>query len=419
MRPGMMRGVCGTVSDRPAPRTLSRLPHVTAALWALLVLALLVGAWLYARWAEARYVYALAPMGRFTQKIHGRALQAEALRHPDLLLALGSSELNQDDNSYSGAQVFQRYPTGFTVFTAGLGGRSAIHMLQDVAALGSSALRGRKVVVVMAASYFFDRLKVGPGGYDHNFSRLHAYALAFGGELGADVVRAAARRMLEYPETLDKDPLLAFALAQLARDGPAGRALYWAAWPLGKLGELILRLQDHGETVTAIWRQRQLRPDVSRVPAAIDWPALLSQAEGEDSRDPNHSLARIVRTGGAPAGQRAAAAVVLQRLQQSAEWSDVDLLLRALRTLGAEVLYLSPPAAGTFYDSLGVSREARMRLYYDRLHELGRRYGVTVLTFADFDEDETFLWDTVGHPSRKGWVLYAQALDRFYHDGAR
>jgi D-alanine transfer protein len=104
-----------------------------------------------------------------------------------------------------------------------------------------------------------------------------------------------------------------------------------------------------------------------------------------------------------------------QSVQASPEWTDFDLLLRALRELGAQPLILSLPAHGTYYEYRGVSAEARVSGYYTRLEALGRRYNVQVEDFADHDRDRGFHRDRWSHPSAKGWVYIDQALDAFYH----
>ena len=105
----------------------------------------------------------------------------------------------------------------------------------------------------------------------------------------------------------------------------------------------------------------------------------------------------------------------LQVLQRSAEWIDLDLLLRAIGDLGGEALILSIPMNGAYFDFLGVPSAAR-HTYYERLRELAKVHGVSVLDFADHDSDKFFTVDPSFHLSGRGWVYYARALDAFFHD---
>jgi DltD protein len=54
--------------------------------------------------------------------------------------------------------------------------------------------------------------------------------------------------------------------------------------------------------------------------------------------------------------------------------------------------------------------------YYQKLREVGARYHAAVVDFADHDADRSFCFDYKGHLSPSGWVYYAQALDRFFHE---
>jgi D-alanine transfer protein len=106
---------------------------------------------------------------------------------------------------------------------------------------------------------------------------------------------------------------------------------------------------------------------------------------------------------------------MLSNLRHSTEWLDLELLLDALQQLGARPLLLSMPIAGAFYDRLGVTREERHDLYYERLRDLAGRHGVPLVDFEAEDEDTAFLSGVGSHLSPEGWLYYDDALDRFYH----
>ncbi len=372
-----------------------------AAALATLVLAALTGIGVRsARVLEDAYVRALAPI-QLEAKNRISALQETALRQPDLLVLYGSSELTTP-SPFHASEIFRRYPTGFTVFPVGEGGTTSLTMLQSVAAAGS-ALRGKRVAVSLSPTWFYDRAMAPPAFYAGTFSRLGAYALVFSPALRLETQQAAARRMLQYPETFANDRVLTLALASLADDRLLSHLLYDALWPLGKLEELVLRMQDHWETLRLIYDERGLKRRVPRVPAPLDWSALLAAAKHEEDEDA--ATRSRPRRGG----------FSISRLQESAEWTDLELLLEALRAFGARPLILSMPIAGAFYDTHGVSHEARQEFYYDRLRQLAERFGVSVVDFLDQDEDPGFLDGVGAHLSPKGWVYYARALDRFYH----
>lgn len=380
---------------------LTRWPHLTAGALVLLIgSALLGGGVLAARVLEDRYVRSLAPRS-FKYRAQLSALQAAALRQPDLLLVYGSSEF-AGKHPLNPTDLFRTYPTGFTVYAVGKGGKTSLVLLQDLAGLGS-AVRGKRVVISLSPSWFYAQLVPDAEYYAGNFSALQAYALVFSSTLRVELRQVAARRMLQYPATLANDPLLALALEALARGTLADRGLYAVLWPLGKLRESILRAQDHWEAVSLIVGTSGLADRVPRVPATLDWPALLADAERLARREATRRTAPFRST------------FSTEKLQESLEWTDLELLLEGLEKLGARPLIISMPIAGTFYETVGVSRDVRYELYYQRLRRLVERYRFPLVDFLDQDEQADFLEGIGGHPSPKGWVHYDRILDRFYH----
>src|SRR5581483_5644521 len=113
--------------------------------------------------------------------------------------------------------------------------------------------------------------------YGGNFSRLHAFAFALS-DLPPTIKQPAAARMLEYPESLRGDPRLLFLIRRAADASPLATAEYWAAYPLGKLAQTTLELQDHWELVNAILERPELNPTVERRNQTLDWEMLLAHA---------------------------------------------------------------------------------------------------------------------------------------------
>jgi D-alanine transfer protein len=190
-----------------------KLPHLVSSLLALLFL--LVGVFAgsaYAESVENEYVHALAPAW-FPQKSQGSALHKAALRQPDLLPIYGGSELGYPDPYHANA-IFQNYPTGFTIYTVGRARVEPLIILEKLAAVGHD-LEGKKVIITLSPDFVMVGMS-SPSGYAFNFSPLHSYGLAFSTDLSEGLKREEAARMLNYPATLRKHPLLKFALERLA-----------------------------------------------------------------------------------------------------------------------------------------------------------------------------------------------------------
>src|SRR5207249_10415047 len=108
-----------------------------------------------------------------------------------------------------------------------------------------------------------------------SFSPLEVYALAFTTDFSGGLRRNAARSMLRCSRTL-RDPLLRLSLQALASQRLSSRALYALVWPLGKLEELVLRLQDHWKIVQMIRGYHELPSRVPHEPLNLDWTDIFS-----------------------------------------------------------------------------------------------------------------------------------------------
>ena len=419
------------------------LAHLGPGLLAVLLVAVLLAAMvIYARMLELRYVYALAPLF-FTQKMQGVALQQAALEQPDLLLLYGSSEL-QTGAEYQKSEfpyhLFATRPTGFDVFPVGQNNMTSLTILQRLAALGPE-LRGRQVVISLSPGFFINFSMVAPSAYAFNFSHLQADELVYNSPLSLQLKQAIARRMLQYPKTLDHAPLLRFSLEQLADGSPMSRWRYYAVWPIGELETLVLQLQDHWEMLSLISCPANLtsstqhlpiegkscgpalNPTIQPVPATINWPAFEQHAQQvvrkNNTSNPfgfdDYNWRHRIHSWAATAENARSDKQFRQSLDQGVEWVDMDLMLRTLQELGARPLVLSMPMPGTFYQYLGVSAQSRM-LYYQKFRTLASRYPVAERDFADHDLDTDFILDASNHLSAKGWAYYDQVLDAFYHD---
>jgi D-alanine transfer protein len=373
-------------------------PHLFGALIACaLPIAILGGGRLLAVYFEEKTIHATAPRDFFI-KNQGLAFQRAAARAPDILLLYGSSELI-DPVPNRASDFFSSAPSGFQVCPVGKAGTNSLITLQKLGALGSD-LRDRKVVISLSPSSFLTPA-VSPYSYAGNFSLPAASGVLFGDALDLDLKAKIVKRMSQFPDTLAKSALLRLAATCLASGRPLDRVVLMAIWPLGKLQNTVLDLQDHfealvyilGEGKTIPWRR--LRPSNSRKAPADDGQAAV-----------------VPESFGAIRSARDAA--FRARIAAASEWFDLELLFRTLTELGAQPLIVSMPIDGTLYDTTGVSRSAR-QVYYDRMSKLVQRYHFPLIQFEDHDADPTFLIAHREHPTPKGWTYYDRALDDFFH----
>ncbi len=389
--------------------TSPRRPHLLAALCAIALAGIALAVGLARAWRlERQFVHALAT-DFSSAKLQGVALQKEAFARDDLLLLYGSSELVKEVPNKA-SDFFLDYPTGFRVFPIGKPGTTALAVLQKLVAVGND-LHGRKLAISLSPSSFFAE-EVDPGYYAGNFSDLQANELAFSAAISPSLKGDAARRMIEYPKTLEDNWLLHSALRRLAGDTLIDRILYTALFPFGALQVWIGRAQDHFE---AAGRIEEIRAPLSaeKHPRKLDWGATFKRA-GVVART---MKARAKKTAAPllakrPRGSRDKA--FLASMAKADEWTDFELVLRALRELGAVPLILSMPVHGRDLENFGVSKSAR-GAYEDRLRALTGRYHVPLVYFKQNEEDPNFFSDNLDHLGPRGWIYYNQKLDDFFH----
>jgi D-alanine transfer protein len=371
-------------------------PHLSSAVIACaLTAAILCGGRLLAIYLEARTIHSTAPKDFFI-KNQGLAFERAAARAPDILLLYGSSELI-DPIPNRASDFFSREPTGFEVCPVGKAGTTSLIILQKLGALGSD-LHGRKVAVSLSASSFLTPV-LKPEFYAGNFSLPAACGTLFGNALDLNLKAEIAKRMLQFPDTLGKDGLLQLAASCLASGRPLDRVVLMAIWPLGKLENIILDLQDHFEALVYILGGGKPVPNWLR-------PVHPHQVHARKAFDGDNQQTESFDTIW-PAKDAAFRA----RVATASEWTDLELLFRTLTELKAEPLILSMPIDA--YAARGVSPSAR-EVYYERMREVAQRYHFPVIEFEQHDADPAFLIGHREHPTPRGWMVYNRALDDFF-----
>jgi len=170
-------------------------------------------------------------------------------------------------------------------------------------------------------------------------------------------------------------------------------------WPLGKLQNIMLDLQDHFEALVYILAGGRSIPDWLR-PTHLHQPHISKSTNAKDRQSGSFNSIR-----------RARDAAFRARIAAATEWTDVELLFRTLAQLKADPLILSMPIGANA--ARGVSRSAR-EVYYERMRELAQQYHFPVIEFEQHDADPSFLIARREHPTPRGWMAYNRALDDFF-----
>src|SRR5947199_1481264 len=317
--------------------------HLFSAVIAVAVAAtILFAGRLAAIHLERRTLAWTAPQ-QFQLKNQGMVFQRTAARERRVLPLYGSSELiiGVPDRA---SKFFQNAPTGFQVSPVGAVGGTSLVILQKIAALGSD-LRGRRLAISISPVWFL-MPSTRVDWYEGNFSVLAASELTFGSAVDFELKRDIASRMLQFPGTLEKSPLLVFALRRLSSGNWFDRLIFCAILPLGKIYMAGLELQDHFSAVAHILYatkpapalQRQ-RPDRTTPVAKASEAKIYAQAKVENAPANGESIAPCRLD-----------SRFRNRMNAAPEWADLELLLGALAKVHARPLLLSMPMDGRFYD---------------------------------------------------------------------
>jgi D-alanine transfer protein len=357
---------------------------------------------------EKRQIHAVA-LESSDYKDQSIVWQRAAMAEPDILPIYGSSELAKHFGNEP-QRFFASYPTGFAVSPVGRGGCTSLILAQKIAAAASTAPRQRKLAVSLSPSWFF-QTQTHHRWYAGNFSAAQASALIFSPRLSLDLKRDFARRMLDYPESMERAPLLSFAVQRLAGQRWTDAALYRVVTPLARVQEALAGIIDHFVFGWHILHDHNL-PDVPpRSLAPLHWEEILADGGGKRTvaRDAHEKVTLPYFIGNR---------TFVHILEKSREWDDLELLLRVAHELDLDPLLLSIPIDYPYYEKAGVTR-ASLDQYVQHLHALARRYDVALIDFAEHEDDSAFFADHHDHLSARGWLYVNRALDFYYHGSSR
>ena len=403
-----------TICEPPNPEAVSAAAprarmHLRAALLVLGLMLLLGAAGsVFTLHLEKRYIHSVAMEGS-AQKDLSIVWQRAVMAEPDLLPIYGSSELSKHFGNEP-QRFFAGYPTGFAVSPVGRGGCTSLILGEKIAAAAANAPRERKLAISLSPSWFF-HTEAHHRWYVGNFSAAQASTLIFSSRLSLQLKRDFARRMLDYPDSVARAPLLSFALHRLTGEGWVDTALYHAVTPLARVQDALGRMSDHAAFAWHILRDHELAQAAPRVALSLDWETILAGGAGDSAAQ--HSKHMKEESSHFFGNRR-----FVQVLGESREWDDLELLLRVTQELKLDPLLLSIPIDYPYYESIGVTRES-LDQYLQHLHALAARYDVALVDFAEHQNDVAFFADHNDHLSARGWLYMDRALDFYYHGSKR
>ena len=98
----------------------------------------------------------------------------------------------------------------------------------------------------------------------------------------------------------------------------------------------------------------------------------------------------------------------------SPEYEDFKLFLQIAKELGVEVLVITFPVNGPWYDYIGIDASQR-NTFSTKINEIVKEAGVKQVDLTSHDYDPYYIWDAT-HPGWKGWPLVEKELVKFFKE---
>ncbi|MBC2034694.1 D-alanyl-lipoteichoic acid biosynthesis protein DltD [Listeria booriae] len=347
--------------------------------------------------------------------VQGVAIQQKMLTTDKTYLPIfGSSELSRVDPFHP--NVFaEKYKRGYTPFLIGRPGTQSLSHYLDIKAMGNE-LKGKKVVFVLSPQWF-QPAGVDDGHFGGNFSPLQAYKFAMADEPPTPERRYAAKRLLTY-KVVQNNTTLATLLENIASPGPKTDVSMFTKLAAEAEMKVLQRKDDLESKVIEGSRQDKVDKQQKDLPETLNYTELdnLAAEYGESKVGDNPFFIKdsYYKKKIEPTINQLQNSRTNLSYDESPEYDDLQLVMDAFKSVGADVLFINPPVNGAWYDYIGASRE-KLQLYYDKSGEQVKKQGFHYYDMSRYSDTPYFLEDTI-HLSWRGWVAIDKEIDAFMKD---
>jgi len=343
--------------------------------------------------------------------LQGSIVQRKAISTEEILPIFGSSEFSSGYN-FNGSKIFYGKPTGFTPFKIGRGNYQCLTHTINIA--GQGDLNNKKVAIILLIDWFSPG-GLSSSGLEQNFSPLQVYQVIFNSSLPEQLKLSIVSRVLQFPQVLKGYPILSSYLKAYEHPGWNKFLSKLTLWPIARIDFASLQLQDALKTIKFI---KKLDPihiaKNSTAPSSqgsLQWEKLKEEANEQGKAAITNKYGILdTRLSEWIKNKDSINSVGLNK---SAEYQDLEILLRTLQAKGAKPLFIISPANGPWYDFIGFSVSERQQ-HYQRLREIIGQYGFDIADLSPHEYEPYFMQDP-WHFGWKGWVDVDEILDNFYH----
>jgi D-alanine transfer protein len=342
--------------------------------------------------------------------------QQKMLASKKYLPIYGSSELYRLDR-YHPSNYFTVKPDGFTPFLVGRGGMySLVHFLSLSA--NADQLKNRKLVFILSPEWFtqtgLDALHFKP-----NFSKEQAYQFVFSSSISPSLKKKAARRLLRF-SFIRKDGNLGRLIQDTADPRRRSPALRLADELMGRATYKVLTLHD-------LLEMHRIHPGYKKSQYQPPDPHLRQDSWQQLRQSAKKMAVQETRSNRFHIDTRLYNAFIKHHLGHfkdyresenysvSPEYKDLQLVMDLLKEKHADVLFVSVPFNGRWYNYAGVPKQRRELCYKNIAHEI-KKNGFHLADFTRYDSKPFFLQDTM-HIGPMGWTYIDRSIQHFYNHG--
>ena len=339
------------------------------------------------------------------------------------VLLLGSSELSLGEENTHPQIVFNNGNGDFQTVVMGAPNNQSLSHAIHLGALAGKC-ESNKVVLILSPQWFTAE-GVSSGAFSSRF-----YPQMFDGFMkNKKISDRTKKKIVKRCKTLlEKDPkqkkrVELYEKIYLTGDIDPLDYLYL------NLTEQFLNLQSKYNVVKTqrnpkLSRESWYNPRALALPTAaervktseIDFQALLESAEEEGKQSCTNNPFYIsdtffnkmskVRDAGIRTSNRNLTS------SDSPEYGDLELFLQVCRETGIEVMLVSVPVNGYWYDYTGSSKTDR-EAYYQNIRNIAEQNGVRLVDYSDREYEPYFLRDIM-HLGWKGWAYLDEQIYQFY-----
>lgn len=326
------------------------------------------------------------------------------------IYVMGSSELgsNVPQNPIS---YFSRSVSDTDLFMSGRGYVQSLPHALELAAIADD-LRPRKVVLIVSPQWF------SPGGMSpQSFGEVASVTFTRdaldNSRLQESTREALTRRVAELADPEDSPGLPVASSGALAPLNPLRTSLHRVAYQFTSRPEDLQKRYSAGRHAPDITGPG----DTKGVPHdQIPWAAWQEQAAKDGQRAVTNNP-YLIEDGyfttyvAAKLPTLKDSMATLDYAGPAPEYGDLELFLQTAKDLDVQVLLVSVPMNGRWYDYAGYPA-SRRALYYAKIRDIAHQWRVPVADFSDQEYTPYFLYDVM-HLGWKGWLDVTRACVEF------